>query len=416
MEKMKINNINRLYIKGYFNYIVLSLFFLLQCFTPNAMYLTYAILFCLIVSSSLSQGLSLVVFTFPFYIINKTPNVLLFLFCLVVFFIKCMIETFSNKNTKPNNGILWLLFILGVYLILPIGEYNTNKLIHISYIVVLYLCLFVFMRQSDIINIKYNTRLFMVSLLISCLFSLTYFISPYMQANKVFAYAEGFARFEALLIHTNVFAMYCEVILALMLYRIVKKDVNYFDYILVGLLAIISIFTFSKMYYIILFAILIVYFVILFIQNKKKATIITSVLIGGILIISIFKFEYIQLMFHRFFDNFSLSNSLEDNLNSITTYRYGLWKEYITAIFSNPLIFIFGKGLGAKPISTLSAHNAYISMFYQLGLIGTTLFISSLIKLIKYNSNKKFDKALIIPMVVFGLMLFIEDTMFYIYK
>ena len=121
----------------------------------------------------------------------------------------------------------------------------------------------------------------------------------------------------------------------------------------------------------------------------------------------------------RFFKFDALAGaSLDDILNYITTDRYALWVEYINHMCEHPLSFIWGMGYVRPTLYTLSAHNVYVSMLYQFGILGTALFIAVIVRMLLYYKklhNIKFTKAVIVPIIAFALLFCVEDLILYIY-
>ena len=62
--------------------------------------------------------------------------------------------------------------------------------------------------------------------------------------------------------------------------------------------------------------------------------------------------------------------------NDVTTGRMGIWKDYISAIFSNPINLLFGFGIGSTP--KYMAHNTYLELLYTYGIFGSLTFIAGL--------------------------------------
>lgn len=63
------------------------------------------------------------------------------------------------------------------------------------------------------------------------------------------------------------------------------------------------------------------------------------------------------------------------DLDSFTTGRIGLWKNYIGEILSNIKVFLLGKGFTNIKINGRGSHNTIIQIFYQFGLLGSIAII-----------------------------------------
>lgn len=76
-------------------------------------------------------------------------------------------------------------------------------------------------------------------------------------------------------------------------------------------------------------------------------------------------------------------NNSSKDINTLTTGRTNIWKEYIKYFIDNPIETIFGNGASTYTLRVFShstkkvaVHNAYIDTIFQLGIIGTLLFVS----------------------------------------
>ena len=105
----------------------------------------------------------------------------------------------------------------------------------------------------------------------------------------------------------------------------------------------------------------------------------------------------------------------------LTTSRYNLWTVYLDYLAGHPLALIFGRGLGASALqgwSQLPPHNFLLSMLYQLGLVGTGLFIAIVVLMIREFRRTKTNRihpAVCVPLIILGLLLCVEDFILYIF-
>lgn len=63
------------------------------------------------------------------------------------------------------------------------------------------------------------------------------------------------------------------------------------------------------------------------------------------------------------------------DLDSFTTGRISLWKNYINEIFGNIKVFFLGRGITDIKINGRASHNTIIQIFYQFGLLGSFAII-----------------------------------------
>lgn len=401
------------------NLVLLTCLFFIHCFWGNMMYVAFPILLLMVMFDNLTNGLSYIIYSIPYCMLNLYVSAIIFFVSIVTYVIKFyVILTFKEKQ-KPNYWTLAFIFVFFVYCVLPIGDYNINMLIKICILLSLFIVLCMVSKKPDVIRLPYNFRLLALSLIISCAMSVTWFVSPYLQEYLSFRWtSDGVLRFAGLLSHTNVLAMICEILVSVFAYFVISKRFSWKDIVLFIVLAMLGFTTFSKTYIIILFVVLFCLFIWALKNNFAKTMIVSCILASVVLVACIFNMDIVMVFVNRFIGSFSYCHNFNDFMNMITTYRYNLWGQYAQFLITNPLNMVFGRGLGAPVLSTLSAHNAYLSMVYQLGLVGSLLFITCLILIIRQfikNSNSKPTKAIIVPLIVIALIFCVEDVLFYIF-
>lgn len=170
-------------------------------------------------------------------------------------------------------------------------------------------------------------------------------------------------------------------------------------YTIIGIvLMLLGFLTYSKSYLLMLiFLVLIV--MKLLINNKK--VIVSLLMISLILLIFVTgiyqKIPIIQSILSRF------ENS--NNIDSLTTGRYEIWKNYISYIKNNNRVFWIGDGIGA-PYIIGATHNMYIEIWYYIGLIGIVYYFFS-IKGILFHKKINKSKLINFFMLVSVLMMYI---------
>ncbi len=162
-------------------------------------------------------------------------------------------------------------------------------------------------------------------------------------------------------------------------------------------------------------------FIYFFQKDWKKTLIVVLGLVCAGIILFFACHDWILKYLERFFNGEKHFENFRDFLNVITTYRYELWEVYVNEIFHNPLILFFGAGIGTGPIGPreMSAHNMFISMIYQLGVVGCALFVCALVYAflkIKKSKNIIVNKAICVPAIILTLIFFVEDLIFYMYE
>lgn len=96
---------------------------------------------------------------------------------------------------------------------------------------------------------------------------------------------------------------------------------------------------------------------------------IATVIIGAILIIA-GRITVFDTVFERL--------SQADDIESLTTGRSRIWKEYLSYFAEHEELLIFGRGLGAGLINQSASHNTYIDILYYLGIVGGALMLGML--------------------------------------
>lgn len=403
--------------KFLYNLILLSILFFAHCFWGDMMYIVFPILALMILLDNMENGISYIIFSIPFCLLNLYISSLLFLCCILVFIIKFYIIKFFKDRTKPNFLILTTILIFFVYCLLPIGKYNLNTLLKITILISLFIALCMLIYKPTIFRFKFNVRLFCLSIILSSIFSLTYYFSPYLQNYLFFIYAdESIPRFMALFTHPNVLAMICEILLSVLAYFMMSKQSNKIDIVIFITLVGIGILTFSKTFLLVSGFIVLILLIWRFCCDFKRTIIFSLIIAIIVTVICLLCPQLVQTFVERFAGTYGNCTTFADFMNMITTDRYDLWIEYTNFLGQNPLVILFGRGLGAPVLSTLSPHNAYIAIIYELGIVGTCLFALAIIVIIKeFVKTNKLHWAIFVPLLVICSILLVEDTIFYIF-
>ena len=102
------------------------------------------------------------------------------------------------------------------------------------------------------------------------------------------------------------------------------------------------------------------------------------------------------------------------NVDSLTTGRSYIWKDYLNFFLNNPSSFLLGRGLGAEVLNSHAAHNTYIDLLYYLGIIGT--LFTFLVFFVLINIKNSFIKVNLLNysiLICIGLMYFFLSELFY---
>lgn len=145
--------------------------------------------------------------------------------------------------------------------------------------------------------------------------------------------------------------------------------------ILAGMISVSVIGTYSRSGFISIVSVL---FIFIILGNKRA--IIPSVFVGAVLLAVVIS---IPQLHDRIF-------SIEKEVSGSGSGRFYLWKTALDMWLSSPII---GNGLYAYYESHGAAHNTYLQLLAETGLIGTLLFLSVVLIAIGYNLKTKRNYA-----------------------
>ncbi len=405
--------------KELIHFFLLACLFFVSCFFKPFVWVAFSLMATMILFGGIEEGFSYLVFGAPFHFIHAVYSSVAYLVCAVLFVVKFLIVLFVKEKQKISKLTLIALSIFFLYMILPIGPYTLRMWMKVVMMLFVLILISSLNKKAEALRIEKNIRVFAVALVISALFSVPFCFNQYVQALN----GASFPRFQGLFNRATVLSMFCEVAIGLIAYNLVKIR-HWKDWVLFGLITVVGALTLSKTFFIILLVVLVMMFVFLVRANPKKTLIISGCVVGAVLILGAIFPKYFILIFNRFFGKFSECKSVTDVINMITTYRYDLWLDYLQFLGANPVRLIFGSGLGAGRVGYGSSHNAYISIVYQLGLVGLALFVFAIVAIFKERKNQikqeesqekpKKDLRTIIPLTVIALILMVEDMILFI--
>ena len=411
---LKYYNDNRLLC----NCICIAILFFVNCFVQDFSILTFIIVAMMILLSDMSTGFSMLVFTIPYCCLDGYISVLMFFGTFLVFLIKGYYIYVKVDKKKTHWMISAGVLAFLIYSLLPIGEYNSGLFIKLGIIILLVLFFNLFMNYRKEMSIKNNLAVLALSLMISAVFYLTYFVSPYIRAKEIWYYGDSFIRFTCLLINPNTLAMICEICLSLLTYFVISGKSTWIDIISFIIYTVLGLSTISKTFLILLSLMFIILLIYVLRKFKKQIFWIVIGICGVILFLVLFKNDFIYTYLGRFLTENPEDKTASEIINGVTTGRFELWMGVISYMIMNPLVLIFGRGLGEPLIQSLSAHNFYVSLVYELGLVGALLFLWMFVSIfiVFYKKHKvRTGWAILIPLVVIGMLMMVEDLFLYIY-
>lgn len=193
----------------------------------------------------------------------------------------------------------------------------------------------------------------------------------------------AFTRFSGLLSDPNYYAVNVHVAMVSTLFLGLKKKISYASMLcLIATLAGLAILTGSKSAILML---ILPFILLLYINFKQKKAIINVFILLGfatiILLATLLKVSMFTFILARF--------SLNDlSLDSLTTGRTAIWRDYFTYFENDSLKLIFGSGISTSPLHGKAAHNTYFDVLYYLGIVPGAIFIYLIVR---YFIHKKVE-------------------------
>ncbi len=314
-----------------------------------------------------------------------------------------------KKYIKPMPIITIMIFV--VYAILGMGNNYTTVLKMIAGLLLLY----IFVNTVEKDDFKNQIMAYGLGMLGSSIIgtmkdtwgTLTIYFN-----DMDFVYVDGVRslRFSGLNYDPNYYAIGVIIVIFLCLRLFFNKEGN--RLLLGGVITSLVIFGFvsySKMF---LLSILLLGVVFVFYRMKSPKQLLIT-LIGTMFIVG---------LFYWWADHSGYLNTILERLSDgdISTGRFDIWKGYLEHIWSSPMTLLFGDGLGSPYYLPQEPHNAYIELVFFLGIVGGTIFVSTIIHIIccsKYVKRRTFiDFALVLLfLIMIGTLgiVTVNDFMFY---
>lgn len=400
------------------NCIVLAILFFVNCFVSYFCFVIATVIIALVLTENRRNGFSILIFSIPFGGIENYLGLYCIAGCFAVYLIKNYVILFIIEKQKVNWKVATIFSIFVAYSLLHFNTYNVQFFIKFISIISLFLLINLFVRYTDILNLKFNVSVLAIGLLVSSAFFLTYFISPIIHQYNLWEMGD-YIRFTAFTTNPNVLAMICEFCLSFLTFYLLQDKWVWTDVIAYIILAVLGLTTLSKTF-LILFSIMCVILAIFMLKKYKlKAFWCMLGIFVLVAVVFLIKKDYFITYVTRFIEGWSSDlDDYEQVIDIATTGRYKLWTTVLQYIFTHPLVLLFGRGLGAPMVASMSAHNFYISILYQMGIVGGLIFVGIFAVLIceyfKQNPHKV-SKAIVVPILIIGALLCVEDLFLYIY-
>lgn len=406
------------------NLAVLLLLFFVNCFWGGMVFIVYPVLLALVCFDNFANAVSYLVAALPFIALNGVLGYLFYLLCLLALVIKFYATVWLVDKLRPRPAILIVIGLFIIYCLLPIGPYNNNLWSKTAYLLAIFIMLGVIICKPAIVRLRLNIRLLSITLLLSGLMACLRPFSPYLSSVITPIYSNDWLRFSALYVHPNALAMMCMLLVALFVYLIVSRQTKLSDYLLMFALTAMGLATISKNCLVVMAVAYVIIFIYLLRRNWAPTVVVGLVVLGVAIGFCCTNNALVSYYFGRFVEGWSAGDGFTAFMNDLTTYRYELWVNYCTYLWQNPLVLFFGAGLGAGPVLLpreylypQSPHNFFLAMVYQLGLVGSALFITAVVLLIidlKRRHPQLLRRAIWVPLLIYLLPLLVEDFILFI--
>lgn len=214
--------------------------------------------------------------------------------------------------------------------------------------------------------------------------------------NTEYINGQNINRFSALYQDPNYFSVSIVIAVFILLAFVINKRLDKRIGIVLSLVLLyFGSLSYSKMFFI---AISVSLLILLFIKVRKSKYFFVSLFLGIVALAVIIKYLgntsfYIGMVSR--FDKGGIDNG-----------RISLIKSYLGVIFNSFKISTIGAGIGAGFVGTHGSHNTYIELIYNFGVVGSCIYIFTLISAIKpYSKVRKVGVESKILIIVFMFMI-----------
>lgn len=365
----------------------------------------------IIVTKSVDYAIALLLYLLPMATIFKfSPDSQSFFTYLILMLILCHIIRFNFKVVKE--GVLVILFA-GFLVVVEL--FNGGFAMTTTLKMVANLSLIVMLIYIDIERVyKKFLSYYLVGIYIS---SFIAYINPsflrissYISTETIRMGETYVNRFAGMYQDPNYYTVNIVISICLLLVLYMKKEIKLYLAVLLAVpLIIFAALTGSKSA---IFAMVLPAAFLVILLLKKKDYFGAFISIICICIFLIFLTSNRIAIFETILSRISGSSDLD----SLTTSRTVLWREYLKYMGEKPLKFICGESiLSVKTAELKAPHNTYIDMIFQLGVLGT-VFIAGIVvsvgKIISTGYKKNFMNYSIL-LVILIMYMFLSELQYY---
>lgn len=375
--------------------VVSSIFVVFKMYTGNPLFLWFFILFVMtaMLLAKQQHRLDYLLFFISWVYVIKFELTGHSLFVVLSFFYIVLSIGTLFLHKKRISTQLVLTYVLFVFFAVGATLFSSGNVIEafgfvLNYSVIFFAVLFI---DSNVYYRRY-TYVYAAGLLCAAIVrwvsfsvpAINHFIESMTIVNTVKTTSTINTRFTGLDLDPNYFSLQILIAIAclVVLYYYNKLEVT--PIVLILILSIFGVFTYSKMFIITLITLILLTF-IMFIKNNVKTAIKFASFI--VVMVSVSLFFFYERLFEIYWVRFFGAGTSTD---AITTGRVSSWNMFATEILQSTKIVVFGAGFGTSFSTAKMAHTMYLSTPYYLGVLGITLallYIFSLNKVLRQNSS-----------------------------
>lgn len=280
------------------------------------------------------------------------------------------------KAKKIRVPFLASLFVLFAYMVLfSWGHFDVLTIVKVLNGFLLIYCATIHIKKEDIRNITYLLSASTSIMLLLCQVPGYFkYVVPYLTDMNYYVNNNGTAsnvlRNSGFLGDPNYCAVLIIVVLALLCVLYYYKHIGMEFWIFSALLLPLGFMTYSKSYFLCAAVLLMFLFVFVLIPKHMKWALVALL---GVIILAYFalsgKIEVFNMILARFKGGVGF-----------TTGRTELNQQYLTYIFDDMKVALFGEGISVDRYDGArnNVHNIYIELLFKMGIVGAVVYIVSL--------------------------------------
>lgn len=312
-----------------------------------------------------------------------------------------ILKAFFTKGGSGNNRFSVLFLLLAFYTLL--FGFRKDIMDCISFLSYILLAGVLFNPARNSYSLHKIVSFTSLGVVLSSIVSLNRNRIPRLAAylnDATIRLAQGvhYNRFAGLESNPNYYTMMISICLAALVVLFIQGKTGILDYIFMGALCAFALMSVSNSFLVSLAIIVIAFLGTGSVSANKK--IIGVLLFGviGIVVVANLNQSTIATLLFRW--NFSVESA---NTSDLTTGRSTLWMRYLQYLLGDFFALLFGTGIGAQNLGVGASHNYYLDILYHLGVIGSFIYIKSLLSIFstKYCHFRKPALYQYIPFVVF---------------